>query len=446
MASDGPPDAPIRLSGSDTTFILDEAVESQHTLKIAVFDEESSRGFRFDRVSEALAAAVDVLPQMRWRVKSVPLWLNRPLWTTDPTFDVRNHLRHARLPEPGTKTQLCRKIGEAAGVRVPPGQPPWELWFLEGFEATKVVAVLKMNHAMADGGTFARLLEMLTSTEPHGPTAAPRIPRPATALRRRDALRDGVRDLWGEYRRELPRRLRAIRQAHVEARKNPPLTPLPSVFAAPKLPWRGPVTAPRSFSWISVLLDDVKEIEKAISGTANDVVFAIVAGAVRTCLAEAGMLTDRPVVGETAAKNRKPGDTRLWGTAVTSRPFELPTHLADPLERLRAAHVQNAAVKADVAATPVQMEDWFDFAPPMLLTPMLRVTRLIAQRIRRCHRVERQGPGREALHRWHGHRELHLLRPCEIRGGREHHGLELQQDAQFQGCTAVPAICPTRSG
>ena len=35
----------IRLSGYDTWFVVDEPVEPQHTLKIAVFDEESSRAF-----------------------------------------------------------------------------------------------------------------------------------------------------------------------------------------------------------------------------------------------------------------------------------------------------------------------------------------------------------------------------------------------------------------
>ena len=43
MAPSRPPDATIRLSGSDTTFILDEAIEPQDTLKIAVFDEASSK-------------------------------------------------------------------------------------------------------------------------------------------------------------------------------------------------------------------------------------------------------------------------------------------------------------------------------------------------------------------------------------------------------------------
>jgi len=381
MASGRTSDAALRLSGSDTTFVIDAPTEPQHTLKIAVFDEASSKELQFERTTEALAGAVTVLPQMQWRVQSVPLGLNRPVWITDPAFDVRNHLRHARLPEPGTKTQLCHMIGEVATDPIAPGRPPWELWFLEGFEGTKVVAVLKMNHAMADGGTFAELLDLLTSPEPGVAPTAPPIPRPVTALSRGDALRDGARELWQEYRRELPRRLRAIRQARKKARKSTPAIGLPSVLGAPKVPWRGPLTPGRSFSWVSVPLDEVKQIEKVISGTANDVVFAIVAGAVRECLAEQGMLTGRPALAETAAKNRQEGDTHLWGTAVTTRPFALPTHLADPMERLRAAHVQNAAVKADVAARAVQMEDWFDFVPPFLFGPMLKLTRFAAQKV-----------------------------------------------------------------
>ena len=59
-----------------------------------------------------------------------------------------------------------------------------------------------------------------------------------------------------------------------------------------------------------------------IPGTVNDVVLAIVAGAVRQFLVEENMLTDRPVVANTAVRTRKDSDNRLWGTAVTALPFE----------------------------------------------------------------------------------------------------------------------------
>lgn len=380
MVLDQQPAATIRLSGSDATFVLDEPYEPQHTLKIAVFDEQAGKTFRFERMSEALNAAAAVLPQMQWKPQFVPLGLGHPTWVTDPAYNVRNHLRHARLPDPGTKSQLCAKIGQIASEPVPAGRPPWELWFVEGFEGNKVVAVLKMNHALADGGTFAGLLDLMTRPDPDLPPAVPSLPRAATRASRGTALRDGVRDLWQAVRQQLPTRTRTFLRAYTHDRKSLAQGP-PSRFGAPALPWRGPLTPQRSFSWVSLPLDEVKQIARAISGTVNDVVFAIVARAVRQCLVEEGMLTDRPVIANTAVRTRKQGDTRLWGTAVNALPFELPTHLSDPLECLRAAHAQTAMIKAAVAARPVHAEDWFDFAPPLLLRPALRLTRLAASRV-----------------------------------------------------------------
>jgi diacylglycerol O-acyltransferase len=380
MVLDQQPTATIRLSGSDATFVLDEPFEPQHTLKIAVFDEQSSKAFRFERVSEELDRAVAVLPQMQWKAQFVPFGLGHPAWITDPAYNVRNHLRHARLPDPGTKSQLCMKIGEMASEPVPAGQPPWELWFVEGFEGNKVVAVLKMNHALADGGTFADLLDMMTRPEPNSPPIVPSIPRAAAPASSGAALRDGARDLWQAVRHELPPRTRAVLRAYTRDKKSLAQRP-PSRFGAPPLPWRGPLTPSRSFSWVSVPLDEAKQIAQAISGTVNDVVFAIVARTVRQCLAEEGMLTDHPAIANTPVRTRKAGDTRLWGTAVTALPFELPTHLSDPLDCLRAAHAQTAMVKAAAAARPIHAEDWFDFSPPVLLRPALRMTRLAASRV-----------------------------------------------------------------
>ncbi|MFN8100072.1 MAG: wax ester/triacylglycerol synthase family O-acyltransferase [Mycobacterium sp.] len=380
MVANQASDTTIRLSGSDVTFVLDEHIEPQHTLKVAVFDEQASKDFRFEDILETLRGAVDVLPQMQWRVEFVPLGIGHPSWVTDPTYDVANHVHHTRLPEPGTRTQLCAKISELASQPVPAGRPPWELWFLEGFEGSKVVAALKMNHALADGGTFADLLDMVTRPEPGAKPVVPPIPRAAAPSSRSVALRSGVGDLLRSMRDELPRRTAALVRAYTRDRKSTAQRP-PSRFGAPVVPWRGPLTAGRTFSYGSVPLEDIRQMAKACSGTVNDVLIAIAAGAIRQYLIEENLPTDRPVIGNTAVRTRKPDDPRLWGTAVTALPFELPTHLSDPLERLRAAHAQTAMVKAQSATRPVHMEDWFDFSPPLVLGPALKLTRAAAHRV-----------------------------------------------------------------
>ncbi|HTY29471.1 MAG TPA: wax ester/triacylglycerol synthase domain-containing protein [Mycobacterium sp.] len=363
------------LSGSDTTFYLDEPVEPQHTLKVAVFDEQSSRDFDFERAVNAIAGAIDVLPQMQWRLHPVPFGLGRPAWVTDPGFDVRNHVYRARVPEPGTKAQLCRTISEITSEPVPPGRPPWELWFIEGYEGGKVVAALKMNHALADGGRLVELLDLLSHPDPGAPNAVP-VPHAPEAITGVDALTASAAELANQVRHAVPRRLRSMWQA----RGGDPAPRTPSLMREqPKLPWRGPLTPGRCFSWVSVPLDDVRAMAHAVSGTVNAVVFAIAAGAIREYLLAEGMPTDRPVVGNAAAKVHGEGDGRLWGTTATNRTFALPTHLADPLARLQEAQVQTRAVRASVDSRPVQREEWFDLAPAVVLRPMLRFARMMGR-------------------------------------------------------------------
>lgn len=369
-------DTTFTLSGTDTTFFLDEAVEPQHTLKVAVFDEASSAEFDFDRAVQALSGAVDVLPQMQWRPHPVPFGLGRPAWVADPGFDIRNHVHRTHVPKPGTKPQLCRTISAVTSEPVPPNQPPWELWFIEGYDGGKVVAALKMNHALADGGRLVELLDRLTQPDPGAAPDVVPVPHPPAALSGVDALLASAAELADQVRHAVPRRLRSIWQA----RGGDPAPRTPSIVREqPKLPWRGPLTPGRSFSWVSVPLNDAKAMAQTVSGTVNAVVFAIAAGAIREYLLAEGLPTERPVVGNAAAKVRGDGDGRLWGTSATNRTFALPTHLADPLARLHEAQVQTKAVRASVDSRPVQREEWFDLAPAVMLRPMLRFARLMGR-------------------------------------------------------------------
>lgn len=369
-------DPTFTLSGSDTTFFLDEAVEPQHTLKVAILDEESSREFDFGRVTRELADAVAVLPQMQWRPQPVPLGLGRPAWVTDPGFDIRNHVHRTRVAKPGTKAQLCRTISEVTSEPVPPGRPPWELWFIEGYDGGRVVAALKMNHALADGGRLVELLDLLSYPDPGVPPATVPIPHAPDGVSAVDALRDSTAEFLRQVRHAVPRRLHAMWQGRGAA---PAPRPPSIVRDQPKLPWRGQLTPGRSFSWVSVPLDDVKAMAHSVSGTVNAVVLAIAAGAIRECLLEDGMEAERPVVANAAAKARGDSDHHLWGTSATNRTLALPTHLADPLERLREAQAQTRAVRDSVDSRPVQREEWFDLAPAVMLRPMLRFARVMGR-------------------------------------------------------------------
>ena len=213
-----------------------------------MFDAESSRTFDYERVIDALARAVELLPQMRWRPQPVPFGLGRPAWTVDPGFDVRNHVHRTRVPEPGTKAQLCRKISELTSDPVP--------------RPATVGVVVSRRLRGRQGGRRAQDEPCAGRRRPARRAAGPAdaagrgrtttaVPAPAAPgpLSVAEALLSGAAELAQQMGREVPRRVRTMLRGRGGAAAPRP----PSMLRdQPKLPWRGPLTPGRSFSWVSV--------------------------------------------------------------------------------------------------------------------------------------------------------------------------------------------------
>ena len=70
----------------------------------------------------------------------------------------------------------------------------------------------------------------------------------------------------------------------------------PVPFATPTTSFNRALTPNRLFTMTSLPLDEVKEVRRAFGTTVNDVVLAVVAGALRSHLAERGELPSRPLV------------------------------------------------------------------------------------------------------------------------------------------------------
>ena len=50
------------------------------------------------------------------------------MWVDDPAFDLDYHLRHTRLPQPGTETELKELSARILANRMDLTKPPWEIW------------------------------------------------------------------------------------------------------------------------------------------------------------------------------------------------------------------------------------------------------------------------------------------------------------------------------
>jgi diacylglycerol O-acyltransferase len=138
------------------------------------------------------------------------------------------------------------------------------------------------------------------------------------------------------------------------------------------------ITGARRFAAQDWPIERMRAIGKASGTTINDVVLAMVSGAMRTYLSELDALPDAPLVAMVPvglqAKQAQTASAE-GGNAVGAVMVKLGTNLADPADRLQAVHRSMLAGKEALASmTPMQILAMSAIGmAPALVTPMLRL-------------------------------------------------------------------------
>jgi WS/DGAT/MGAT family acyltransferase len=124
------------------------------------------------------------------------------------------------------------------------------------------------------------------------------------------------------------------------------------VLATPRTPFNGPITAHRRFSFGSLPLDEIKLVKKAGGMSLNDVVMALCASALRRWLLDHDGLPSVPVVAAVPVSIRTEDDQGTAGNQISVMLAELPTHLADPADRLEFMVASMAQAKRQFKTIP----------------------------------------------------------------------------------------------
>jgi WS/DGAT/MGAT family acyltransferase len=355
-----------RLSAQDNDFLLwESAALPMHGSGLQIFEAgplaTPAGGVDFEAVQRAYAAVLHRVPRYRQKLMWVP-GEERAVWVDDSHFRLDYHLRHIALPRPGSDAQLKRLAADLMERPLDRGRPLWETWLIEGLEGGRFALISKTHHCMIDGASGMALMQTMFSAAPRGEIAeAPRyVPRPPPsafelrreAWQRRAALpgrllAEGGR-LWNDgdgLRSELTGSLRAL--AEMARFKLQP---------ASETPLNGPVGPHRIFDWIELPLDAVRAVRRARGCSLNDVVLAIVTGAVREFLIGRQLRPERLEFRVSAPVNvRREGDPGRLGNHVSSWIVRLPLGEADPLAQLREIHATTSALKKSNQALAVEL-------------------------------------------------------------------------------------------
>jgi WS/DGAT/MGAT family acyltransferase len=148
-----------------------------------------------------------------------------------------------------------------------------------------------------------------------------------------------------------------------------------SMTSAPDTPLNVAISPHRSIAIAPARLEDFKLVKDAFGGTVNDVVLAVVAGALRDWLHSRGMRTEGlEMKACVPVSTRAPEHDGSLGNRITQLIAPLPIHIADPVERLRSVTAAMAGIKDSKQALGAEIiAGAQDFAPPTILAQSSRM-------------------------------------------------------------------------
>ncbi|WP_116366939.1 WS/DGAT/MGAT family O-acyltransferase [Parahaliea mediterranea] len=333
-----------QLSGLDSAFIYMEGEgKYNHLTSVYLYDQSTvKRGvLRFKRILDHIESRLSRSPVFRQKLYQVPFSVDYPYWVDDASFDIEFHVRHIALPKPGDWRQFCIQAARIHSRPLDMSRPAWEMYVVEGLDNIKnlpkgsFAIIAKYHHAAIDGSTAIDLLGALHDLDPAAPSSTseedwrPRaLPGPVALFSR--VLYNNVRQPF-RLARSLAVTFPTLGRMALSYRSGNE----GAATSVPQTRFNGKVSPHRVFDGHQFKLATFKKIKEQVPGvTVNDVVLAVVSGALRRFLLQQQELPDQSLVALVPISTRS-ASQRDPGNQVTLMSCSLVTDEPDPRERLR---------------------------------------------------------------------------------------------------------------
>ena len=372
-----------QLNGLDSAFLFMETPNApMHFGSVAIFDPSTAPDgiVRFKRIIQTLEERAHLAPYLRQRLFEVPFNLDFPYWVRDESFDPEFHIRHVALPKPGDWRQLCIQVARLHSRKLDRARPLWELYIIEGLDNVAGIPpgcfafVSKTHHAAIDGKSSYDISSALCDLTPEirqvegaSEWKADKVP---TLLELAAMAHENNIKKPRRYLDFLNRTLPSWENV-TKALKNGSIAQTPSV---PRTRFNRVLSQNRVFEGVTFPLEEIKQIKNSVSGTVNDAVLAICAGALRRYLLEKDELPNESLVSMCPINVRNPESTSSGGNQVVSMAVPLQTDIADPKQRLQAICSSTQSAKEYTNAIDAKsMVEMADFIPTQLAALGARV-------------------------------------------------------------------------
>jgi WS/DGAT/MGAT family acyltransferase len=369
-----------RLSAVDASFLAQEGRASHmHVGAVLLFEGPPPA---YEELIAHVDSRLHLVPRYRQKLAFPRFEMGRPFWVDDPRLNIEYHVRHTALPEPGSIEELRLLAGRIFSQRLDRSKPLWEMWLVQGLSDNRFALITKTHHAMVDGISGVDLATVLfdlgpvpQAVEQTEPWTAEREPSQAELVA---AGLKGIAkfpfEVAGRAAGVVRHPERAIRDAR-EAAEGVGEIVWAGLNPAPETPLNVAIGPHRRVRWVQGRLDDYKEIKNALGGTVNDVVLAVVTGALRRWLKLRGVRTEGLELRALVPVSIRSDDERgALGNRIAVMRGPLPVYAEDSvitLERVREAMKDLKESKQALGAEVISGLE--DFAPPTLLAQASRL-------------------------------------------------------------------------
>lgn len=348
------------ISPLDLAFLcLERRTAPMHIAAVAVF--AAGRAMDADRLRALLADRAQRTPRLRLRARAS--WWGHA-WEEQPGFDADNHLFTHHLPHPGGREELAELVSEVVTEPLELDSPLWAAHVITGLDGDRFAVVVKLHHALADGATAIEIgLGLLDGFDPVSSDASPH-----------DGV-NGVGSAPSQWEALLgpQRMLHALRAVTRQAGETVDIAS--AMLRHARLPERGsamaaPASAAKRVALLPLPMPDLLRIRERHGGTTNDVLLAIVTGALRRWLSTRGYPVDDLRLRALVPVNHRPRTPGRVGNQLSGYLCDLPVGEADPGARLRAIR---DAMDGNKAGGPLRGPGAFPVLASRFLAPMNRI-------------------------------------------------------------------------
>jgi diacylglycerol O-acyltransferase / wax synthase len=342
-----------RMSGVDTAWLR---MEHPNNLMMIVGVMMFRDKLDFKKVQETLELRFLTYPRFKQKAVQDPTgaW-----WDTDKNFDIKNHLKRAKLGGKGGKRDLEDYVSQLASEPLDFTKPLWQFQIVENYQGGSAF-ITRIHHCYADGIALISVMMSMTGESIEASLVKPKV----TAKRPKDEM-----DFWTSVTKPMAsvwsgamKLTRGLVEQGLEIAKDPAtmrefatkgmelaeeLRKIAMMPPDSPTRFKGTLGRQKRVAWCDPLpLAEVKVIGKTLGCSVNDVLLGTAAGALRDYMVKNGDNADGVEIRAVVPVNLRPIDkAHELGNQFGLVFVELPIGIEDPIERVMLVRDRMKALK-----------------------------------------------------------------------------------------------------